>query len=168
MENSHASTSLSHGDGLAKGYSIAAVEDRAVVVVIGDGALTGGMAWEALNNIASTSIRSLIIVVNGNGRSYAPTIGGVPRNLAALFEDLGLGCLGPVDGHDIADTGCALRRAARYGRPLIVHFITRNGQGYAHAENEESDRFHAIGPINADTGKPLTPCEPTWTESVTR
>ena len=70
MENSHASTSLSYADGLAKAYAIRG-EDRHVVAVIGDGALTGGMAWEALNNIAAAKDRRLVMVVNDNGRSYS-------------------------------------------------------------------------------------------------
>jgi len=83
IENSHASTGLSYADGLAKAYSLR-VEDRYVVAVIGDGALTGGMAWEALNNIAANKDRRLIVVVNDNGRSYQPTIGGLAHHLDAL------------------------------------------------------------------------------------
>ncbi|MGI8614053.1 MAG: 1-deoxy-D-xylulose-5-phosphate synthase, partial [Nocardioidaceae bacterium] len=83
VENSHASTSLSYADGLAKAHALNG-EDRHVVAVIGDGALTGGMAWEALNNIAADSDRRLIIVVNDNGRSYAPTVGGLAQHLASL------------------------------------------------------------------------------------
>jgi 1-deoxy-D-xylulose-5-phosphate synthase len=83
VENSHASTSLSYADGLAKAYRIRG-EDRHVVAVIGDGALTGGMAWEALNNIAVAKDSRLVIVVNDNGRSYQPTIGGLTTALTAL------------------------------------------------------------------------------------
>src|SRR6187399_559078 len=90
VENSHASTALSYADGLAKAYSLRG-EDRHVVAVIGDGALTGGMAWEALNNIASTEgdaeQRRLVIVVNDNGRSYTPTVGGLANHLTALRTD---------------------------------------------------------------------------------
>ena len=82
IENSHASTSLSYADGLAKAYALTG-QDRHVVAVIGDGALTGGMAWEALNNIAAAS-RPVVIVVNDNGRSYTPTVGGLANHLAAL------------------------------------------------------------------------------------
>jgi 1-deoxy-D-xylulose-5-phosphate synthase len=82
IENSHASTALSYADGMAKAYALRG-EDRAVVAVVGDGALTGGMCWEALNNIA-TAGNPLVIVVNDNGRSYAPTIGGLADHLAAL------------------------------------------------------------------------------------
>ncbi|MEX0427046.1 1-deoxy-D-xylulose-5-phosphate synthase [Nocardioides sp. DS6] len=83
VENSHASTSLSYADGLAKAYVIRG-EDRHVVAVIGDGALTGGMAWEALNNIAVAKESRLVIVVNDNGRSYQPTIGGLTTALTSL------------------------------------------------------------------------------------
>ena len=81
VESSHASSSLAWADGIAKAYRLTGQSDRAVVAVIGDGALTGGMAWESLNNISDDNDRNLIIVVNDNGRSYAPTIGGLARYL---------------------------------------------------------------------------------------
>ena len=84
VENSHASTALSWADGIAKANQVRGEPQRHVVAVIGDGALTGGMAWEALNNIASGQDRRLVIVVNDNGRSYAPTIGGLAHHLDAL------------------------------------------------------------------------------------
>jgi len=84
VENSHASTSLSYADGLAKAYRLRGETDRSVVAVIGDGALTGGMAWEALNNIAVAKNSRLVIVVNDNGRSYQPTIGGLATHLASV------------------------------------------------------------------------------------
>jgi 1-deoxy-D-xylulose-5-phosphate synthase len=84
VENSHASTSLSYADGLAKAWQLRGIlGEQHVVAVIGDGALTGGMAWEALNNIASGD-RPLVIVVNDNARSYSPTIGGLAHHLASL------------------------------------------------------------------------------------
>jgi 1-deoxy-D-xylulose-5-phosphate synthase len=83
VENSHASTSLSYADGLAKAFAVRG-DSRPVVAVVGDGALTGGMAWEALNNIAAAQDRPVVIVVNDNGRSYSPTIGGVADALATL------------------------------------------------------------------------------------
>lgn len=86
VENSHASTSLSYADGLAKAYRIRG-EERHVVGVIGDGALTGGMAWEALNNIAVQPDSRLVIVVNDNGRSYTPTVGGLATALTSLRTD---------------------------------------------------------------------------------
>lgn len=83
-ESSHASASLSYADGLAKAFELTGQVHRHVVALVGDGALTGGMTWEALNNIAAAKKRSLVIVVNDNGRSYSPTIGGLAENLAAL------------------------------------------------------------------------------------
>ena len=84
VENSHASTALSWADGIARAHEVSGRTDRHVVAVIGDGALTGGMAWEALNNIAESSDRRLVVVVNDNGRSYAPTIGGMAHHLDIL------------------------------------------------------------------------------------
>jgi len=83
-ESSHASAALSYADGLAKAHQLTGRSERSVVAVVGDGALTGGMCWEALNNIADGADRSLVVVVNDNGRSYAPTIGGVAQHLAGL------------------------------------------------------------------------------------
>ena len=84
IENSHASTALSWGDGISRGFWLTGQKDRSVVVVVGDGALTGGMSWEALNNIAAAKERNLILVVNDNERSYSPTIGGVATYLSTL------------------------------------------------------------------------------------
>ena len=84
VENSHASTALSYADGLAKAFAVRGETDRAVVAIIGDGSLTGGMCWEALNTIAATTDRPVVIVVNDNGRSYAPTVGGWPRTWPRL------------------------------------------------------------------------------------
>ncbi len=86
VENSHASTALSYADGLAKAYRLKG-DGRHVVAVVGDGALTGGMSWEALNNIASSDGSRLVIVVNDNGRSYSPTVGGLANHLASLRTD---------------------------------------------------------------------------------
>ncbi len=87
VENSHASTAISWADGIAKAHQLAGFTDRHAVAVIGDGALTGGMAWEALNTIADGPDRPLVIVVNDNGRSYSPTIGGLARHLDTLRAD---------------------------------------------------------------------------------
>jgi 1-deoxy-D-xylulose-5-phosphate synthase len=97
IENSHASTALSWGDGISRGFSLTGQKNRSVVVVVGDGALTGGMSWEALNNIATSEDRNIIIIVNDNERSYSPTIGGLAAHLSTLrvtrgyerFLDLG-------------------------------------------------------------------------------
>jgi 1-deoxy-D-xylulose-5-phosphate synthase len=114
VENSHASTALSWSDGIAKGFMISKQDDRSVVCMVGDGSLTGGMAWEALNNIAASTDEKLVIVVNDNERSYSPTIGGVATYLSTLrttkgyekFLDWGKGVLEktPVVGHPIYET----------------------------------------------------------------
>ena len=84
IENSHASTALSWADGVSRGFSLTGQSDRHVVAVVGDGALTGGMSWEALNNLSPESDRNLVIVVNDNERSYSPTIGGLATYLTNL------------------------------------------------------------------------------------
>ncbi|MDX3531204.1 1-deoxy-D-xylulose-5-phosphate synthase [Streptomyces sp. ID05-39B] len=111
IENSHASTVLGWADGIAKGNEILR-RDSHVVAVIGDGALTGGMAWEALNNIAEAKDRPLVIVVNDNERSYAPTIGGLANHLATLRT---------TDGYErfLARTKDILDRTPVVGKPLF-------------------------------------------------
>ena len=84
VESSHASSSLSWADGISRAFGATGQRDRHVVAVIGDGALTGGMSWEALNNITDDNDRKLVIVVNDNGRSYAPTIGGFAKTLNTI------------------------------------------------------------------------------------
>jgi 1-deoxy-D-xylulose-5-phosphate synthase len=210
IENSHASTALSYADGLAKAYELRG-EDRTVVALVGDGALTGGMCWEALNNIAAGKDRPVIIVVNDNGRSYSPTIGGLASHLAnlrmtqgyehaldlikktvprapvvghvayealhgikkglkdilqpqAMFEDLGIKYVGPIDGHDEDAVERALRKARGFGGPVIVHCITTKGFGYAPAENDEEDCMHGGGAFDPLTGKQLLQAGgPSWT-----
>ncbi|AYG79735.1 1-deoxy-D-xylulose-5-phosphate synthase [Streptomyces hundungensis] len=110
IENSHASTVLGWADGLAKANEVLGKDDH-VVAVIGDGALTGGMAWEALNNIAAAKDRPLVIVVNDNERSYAPTIGGLANHLATLRT---------TDGYErfLAKGKDLLERTPVVGKPL--------------------------------------------------
>ncbi len=210
VENSHASTSLSYADGLAKAFAVRGERDRTVVAVIGDGALTGGMAWEALNNLAAAKDRSLVVVLNDNGRSYAPTTGGMAQRLAAvrlrpgyermlgqvkktlprapvlgrplysalhavktamkdwllppvMFSDLGLKYLGPIDGHDIAALEEALRRAKGFRGPVVVHIVTRKGQGYPPAENDDVEQMHSPPAFNPATGLPVSAPVTTWT-----
>ncbi len=179
VESSHASAALSYADGLAKAFELTGSEDRRVVAIVGDGALTGGMCWEAMNNIAAGRSRPVIVVVNDNGRSYAPTVGGIAELLTSLrarptfsrlqattkgfkdalspqtlFGDLGVRYLGPVDGHDIFAIEKALRMAKGVGSPVIVHTVTRKGMGYRPAEEDPVDRMHACGPVDPRTGKP--------------
>ena len=185
IENSHASTALSWGDGISHGFSLRGESDRFVVVVVGDGALTGGMSWEALNNISAAAKRNLVIVVNDNKRSYSPTIGGLAAHLSTLrttqgfeeflewgkdiiapqglFEDLGLKYFGPIDGHDISAMTRALTIAKNFGSPIIVHVITEKGHGHPPALDDVDEKFHAVGVIDPFTGTSLTISGRTWT-----
>jgi 1-deoxy-D-xylulose-5-phosphate synthase len=178
VESSHASTALSYADGLAKAFALTGQRHRHVVAVVGDGALTGGMCWEALNNIAAGKRRSVIVVVNDNGRSYAPTVGSLATVLhavksklknnalpLALFADLGMNYVGPIDGHDRAAIETALHHAKALGGPVIVHAVTRKGMGYQPAENHTADRMHGPGPFDPQTGQARGSAESTssWT-----
>ncbi|MDA2980166.1 MAG: thiamine pyrophosphate-dependent enzyme, partial [Actinomycetota bacterium] len=175
VESSHASSSLSWAEGISRAFQMQNQDDRFVVAIVGDGSLTGGMTWEALNNISHDNERNLIIVVNDNGRSYAPTIGGMARFLSgvrsrssyrafksgterflslfgmpgkalyrgirggargfltrfanneALYSNLDMKYLGPVDGHNIEDVERVLQQAKDRSAPVIVHVITEKG-----------------------------------------
>ncbi|MDX2375346.1 1-deoxy-D-xylulose-5-phosphate synthase [Microbacterium sp. LRZ72] len=203
VESSHASSSLSWADGISRALTRTGRRDRHVVAVVGDGALTGGMTWEALNNISDDNDRNLVIVVNDNGRSYAPTIGGIARHLnrvrttetyrhlrrstdslfgrlgpagravyrgvrggthgflsrftnnAALYSNLDIKYLGPIDGHDIETLVETMRLAKAYDAPVIVHTITEKGRGYEPARLDEADQFHAVGRIDPLTGRTI-------------
>ncbi|MWV49948.1 1-deoxy-D-xylulose-5-phosphate synthase [Rathayibacter sp. VKM Ac-2803] len=204
VESSHASSSLSWADGISRAFTMTGQTDRHVVAMVGDGALTGGMTWEALNNISDDNSRRLIIVVNDNGRSYAPTIGGMARflngvrtrrsyrtlhrgsravserlggpaaavyrgvrggmhgflsrfiNNEALYSNLDIKYLGPIDGHDLTAMEETLQQAKDYGSPVIVHAITQKGKGFGPAVQDLADQFHAVGQIDPETGEPLS------------
>ncbi|WP_144750100.1 1-deoxy-D-xylulose-5-phosphate synthase [Curtobacterium pusillum] len=212
VESSHASSSLSWADGISRAFVQTGQADRTVVAVVGDGALTGGMTWEALNNISDGNDRRLVIVVNDNGRSYAPTIGGMARFLSsvrtrreyralfeksqaaaarfgapgralyrgmrgglhgflsrftnneALYSNLDIKYIGPVNGHDQRAMEAALRQAKEYGAPTIVHAITEKGHGFEPALRDQADQFHAVGHIDPETGESLDVSSgPSWT-----
>lgn len=212
VESSHASSSLSWADGVSRALTATGRADRHVVAVVGDGALTGGMTWEALNNISDDNDRNLVIVVNDNGRSYAPTIGGMSRylnrvrtaaaykdlhhksdrlfrafgpvgravfrgvrggthgflsrftNNEALYSNLDIKYLGPVDGHDLPALLETLELAKSYGAPVIVHAITEKGRGYQPARDDDADQFHAVGRIDPVTGETLSSGGRGWTD----
>ncbi|WP_067199695.1 1-deoxy-D-xylulose-5-phosphate synthase [Microbacterium sp. XT11] len=212
VESSHASSSLSWADGVSRALTATGRADRHVVAVVGDGALTGGMTWEALNNISDDNDRNLVIVVNDNGRSYAPTIGGMSRylnrvrtaaaykdlhrksdrlfrafgpvgralfrgvrggthgflsrftNNDALYSNLDIKYLGPVDGHDLPALIETLQLAKSYGAPVIVHAITEKGRGFQPARDDEADQFHAVGKIDPTTGETLSSGGQGWTD----
>jgi 1-deoxy-D-xylulose-5-phosphate synthase len=161
VENSHASTAVSYAYGLAVARD-AAGDDTAVVAVIGDGALTGGLAYEALNNFGASGRRA-VIVLNDNGRCYAPTVTRLtvashpedPGNPAAFFTALGLDYIGQIDGHDIAALEPVLRDAASRERPVVVHVLTHKGEGYLPAESDDEKRLHDIGAFDLETGVPV-------------
>ncbi|MEU0952408.1 1-deoxy-D-xylulose-5-phosphate synthase [Streptomyces niveus] len=178
IENSHASTALSYADGLARARELSGDTDRAVVAVIGDGALTGGLAWEALNNLGGAPQRPVIVVLNDNERSYAPTVGGLAAHLGKLrsatgdgasanvFEEFGFGYVGPVDGHDIAAVEDALGRARALGGPVVVHVVTEKGRGWETAETNDLDRCHVVRatpPATAPSATTAPASSPAWT-----
>lgn len=198
VENSHASTILSYAYGFATGFAQRDI-DRRVVAVVGDGALTGGMAFEALNNLGHSG-RRVIIVLNDNGRSYAPTISRLGDHLTrlrlnpsyvqarrviedrlrtlsgmgdlavqsihglgaalremiephAFFEALDVRYTGPIDGHDIARVEQALRHAAAYDGPIVVHVRTQKGRGYTPAETDVEKCLHDVSEFDPTTGR---------------
>jgi 1-deoxy-D-xylulose-5-phosphate synthase len=162
IENSHASTALSYAYGLARARHLRRGTHH-VVAVVGDGALTGGLSYEALNNIG-TSQTGVIIVLNDNGRSYARTVSRLttaerptasPTAPAAFFGALGIRYEGPVDGHDLVALDAAMRRAAATAGPVVLHVHTIKGRGYPPAEQDEEKCLHDIGPFDAATGLPL-------------
>jgi 1-deoxy-D-xylulose-5-phosphate synthase len=171
VENSHASTGVSYAFGLAVARDAAAADGAAgneagsatVVAVIGDGALTGGLAYEGLNNLGFSGRRA-VVVLNDNGRCYAPTISHLSAtgpghdagsDLGAFFRALGLGYVGPVDGHSVAALEPVLRAAAAADGPVVVHVITRKGEGYEPAETDEEKRLHDVGAFDPETGVPV-------------
>ncbi|WP_440074236.1 1-deoxy-D-xylulose-5-phosphate synthase [Streptosporangium sp. OZ121] len=157
--HSHASTALSYADGMAKARQLVEGDGNAIVAIIGDGGLTGGMAWEALNNLGAAKDRPVIVVLNDNGRSYAPTHGAVPAHLAALrakrssvslFEALGFQYLGPVPGHEIDAIESSLRKAREMACPVVVHCVTRKGAGFQPAEQDQEDHLHTVVPAGGE------------------
>ena len=160
IENSHASGALSWADGVARGFIVQGIKNRTVVCVVGDGALTGGMAWEALNNIAANRDLPLVIIVNDNERSYSPTIGGVATYLSTLrttsgyekFLDWGKNVLErtPVVGQPIYETLHGVKKGIKdivapqgmfedlglkYFGPVDGHNIEALESAFEHAKN---------------------------------
>ena len=160
VENSHASTALSYAYGLAIARDAGTHDrDSHVVAVIGDGALTGGLAYEALNNLGHSG-RRVVVVLNDNGRCYAPTVSrltaanGEASGVAAFVGALGLRYRGPIDGHDLEALEVAFADAADADHPIVVHVITRKGEGYGPAETDDEKRLHDIGAFDPETGEP--------------
>jgi 1-deoxy-D-xylulose-5-phosphate synthase len=189
IENSHASTALSYAFGIAKAFKMSGEDaTRRVVALIGDGALTGGLAYEAMNNLGHADAR-VCIILNDNGRSYAPTVSRLSESLIQLrlnpsfnavqsrikrvleelpgvgtlagqslrgltaavreiaephvfFEALGIRYAGPIDGHDVGAVEQALKRAAAWPGPIVLHVLTTKGKGYGPAEEDTVQCLH--------------------------
>ena len=198
FDTGHSSTSISAGIGLVAARDLQDGDEH-VISVIGDGALTGGMAYEALNN-ASRLKRNFIIILNDNNMSIAENVGGMSEYLnglrtneaytnfktgveqslsripggshlanqlkktksgiqqlfipGMLFENMGITYLGPVDGHDIGKLQDILNKAKKVKGAVLVHVLTRKGNGYVPAERHPA-RFHGAEPFDIETGLPL-------------
>jgi 1-deoxy-D-xylulose-5-phosphate synthase len=177
VENSHASTALSYAYGLAAARQQAGHAGR-VVAVVGDGAMTGGMAYEGLSNIGWRGL-PVVVVLNDNGRSYAPTVSKLTESLSTLrvasggdtppcgpsfFEAIGVDYRGPVDGHDIAALESGLRDSLASGRPAVVHVLTRKGRGFAPAEDDDDKCLHDVAPFPARRYAPPARTQPRYTD----
>ncbi len=173
----HSSTSISAGLGMAVARDLKGARNH-VIAVIGDGAISGGMAYEALNHAGVQNSR-LIVIVNDNGMSIAPAVGALSRHLDALktethpgnapssfFETLGLQHLGPVDGHDM-DQLVATLRAVRDDpsqTPVVIHLLTEKGKGHPF-DKPDAENYHAVtsfDPVSLEFAKPK-PARPTYT-----
>jgi 1-deoxy-D-xylulose-5-phosphate synthase len=160
----HASTSISAALGMAIALQRRG-DRRKVVAVIGDGAITGGMAYEALNHAGGIG-PDLLVILNDNGMSISENVGGLDRTLArlragesgesgphpeALFEELGFAYSGPVDGHDLPQLLAALRAVKDQRGPRLLHVVTTRGKGYAPAEHAQVE-YHAVGRFDPARG----------------
>ncbi len=151
----HASTAISAAVGMVEGLQASGAPGE-VVAIVGDGALTGGEAFEGLNHAAIAS-RRLLIVINDNGMSISKNVGAVPRMLASeprrFFEALGFSYTGPLDGHDVAALERSLREARSSSKPAVLHVLTEKGRGFGPAEMDVATRGHAMGPYELRDGK---------------
>jgi 1-deoxy-D-xylulose-5-phosphate synthase len=168
----HSSTALSAALGMARAASLRG-DARQVVAVCGDGALSAGMAFEALNNAAAEGRQRLLVVLNDNGMSISPGVGALQRYLArlggghagaTLFDEFGFAYTGPIDGHDLDALVPALERLRARAGPQLLHVRTRKGRGYAPAEADPV-RYHGPGRFDPAIGMPAAaPGQPTYTE----
>ncbi|GLQ47051.1 1-deoxy-D-xylulose-5-phosphate synthase [Dyella lipolytica] len=169
----HSSTSIS----AALGMAIAAQrkgDPRKVVAVIGDGGMTAGMAFEALNHAGAVDA-NMLVVLNDNGMSISENVGGLAKHWekhanevtvpSTMFEELGFHYTGPIDGHDIPQLLQALRAVKDRQGPQLLHVITTKGKGYAPAEQAQIE-YHAVSPFDPNAGlvKKSGPSKPTYTD----
>jgi len=171
----HSSTSISAGLGMAVGRDLLGKENH-VISVIGDGAMSAGMAYEALNNAGALGSR-LLVILNDNNMSIAPATGALNKHLNQLtaaksgentvFEKLGLRHIGPLDGHDVDALVAALEkiRDDKDGGAVLLHIVTEKGRGYAPAE-ASADKGHAVGKFDVASGvqAKAKPGAPTYTK----
>ncbi|MBX3099898.1 MAG: 1-deoxy-D-xylulose-5-phosphate synthase [Salinibacterium sp.] len=153
VESSHASSSLSWADGISRAYTMTGHADRHVVAVVGDGALTGGMTWEALNNISDDNSRNLVIIVNDNGRSYAPTIGGMAHflnNVRTRRSYRSLYSTSRKVFFKLGPAGRALYRGIRGGTHGFLSRLTNNEALYSNLD------IKYLGPVHGHDIKALT------------
>ena len=156
----HSSTSISAALGMAEAAKLRG-EDSHAVAICGDGAMSAGLAFEALNNAGAARDLRLLVVLNDNDMSISPSVGALTQALqryraapsATLFDELGLHYAGPVDGHDLDVLVAALQEAKARSGVQLLHVVTRKGQGYARAEAEPT-RYHGIGKFNPQVGLP--------------
>jgi 1-deoxy-D-xylulose-5-phosphate synthase len=159
----HSSTAISAALGMALAARLQG-DGRHAVAVVGDGALSAGMAFEALNNAGADPGLRLLVVVNDNGMSISPAVGALNRHLAdlaagriaagaSLFDAFGFGYAGPVDGHDLDALIPALQAARRRTGPQVLHVVTRKGKGYARAEAAPT-QYHGTGRFDPAQGVP--------------
>jgi 1-deoxy-D-xylulose-5-phosphate synthase len=163
MTSGHAGTALSAALGLARARDYLD-DDYKVVAVVGDGALTAGLSYEALNDLG-TFHSQLLLVLNDNSYTISPSQGGLADTLRRaqgrildgnIFEQLGLEYLGPVDGHDLRLLLEVLRDAVRSTRPVVLHVVTQKGKGYPPAEVDPR-RYHGVNPLDMQTYGLLVP-----------
>lgn len=174
FETGHSSTSLSAAAGMVIARDIKK-EDFYVIPIIGDGALTGGMALEALNHIGDMG-KDMIVILNDNDMSIAPNVGAIHNILGklrtsdtskqtktnvdgAFFEELGFMYLGSVDGHDIEEVITNLELAKRAKGPVLLHIVTKKGKGYQPAELDSRGTWHGTGPYKVETGSFIKPAK---------
>jgi 1-deoxy-D-xylulose-5-phosphate synthase len=163
----HSSTSISAALGMAIALRRKG-DTRKLVTVVGDGAMTAGMAFEALNHAADIHA-DMLVVFNDNGMSISENVGGLPKSMArlpgTLFEEMGFHYNGPVDGHDVQQLLHALRAVKDLPGPQLLHIITTKGKGYAPAEQAQIE-YHAVGPFDPSAGvvKKAGPTKPTYSD----
>ncbi|ODE72353.1 1-deoxy-D-xylulose-5-phosphate synthase [Listeria monocytogenes] len=174
FETGHSSTSLSAAAGMVIARDIKK-EDFYVIPIIGDGALTGGMALEALNHIGDMG-KDMIVILNDNDMSIAPNVGAIHNILGklrtsdtskqtktnvdgAFFEELGFMYLGSIDGHDIEEVITNLELAKRAKGPVLLHIVTKKGKGYQPAELDSRGTWHGTGPYKVETGSFIKPAK---------